>query len=114
MNEIKKYIDSFDKPTQVKLNQIRDAIVKLAPQATERICMGIPTYELNGKWFIHFAAYKKHIGFYPDPVTITAFKDQLKDYKTSKGTVQFPLNKDLPLKLINEMIEYRIKDMESK
>lgn len=50
MNEIKKYIDSFDKPTQVKLNQIRDAIVKLAPQATERICMGIPTYELNGKW----------------------------------------------------------------
>lgn len=69
---------------------------------------------VNGKWFIHFAAYKKHIGFYPDPVTITAFKDQLKDYKTSKGTVQFPLNKDLPLKLINEMIEYRIKDMESK
>lgn len=114
MNEVEKYISSFDKEVQLKLNAIRGAILELAPEATERICMGVPTYDLNGKWLVHFAAFKKHIGFYPDPDGISAFIDKLKEYKTSKGTVQFPLNKPLPVELIREMIEYRVKSQKNK
>lgn len=114
MNAVEEYISGFDKETQLKLNTIRKSIIELAPEATERICMGIPTYDLNGKWLVHFAAYKKHIGFYPDPDTILAFEDNLKEYKTSKGTVQFPLNKTLPIDLIREMIAYRVKSQQGK
>ena len=110
MNEVEKYIKGFPIEIQERLNAIRDSILELVPQATERICMGIPTYTLNGKWLIHFAGFKKHIGFYPQPEGITAFKEKLKEYKTSKGTVQFPLNKPLPIELICEMIRYKVKE----
>ncbi len=113
MNPVEEYISSFDQETQQKLNTIRESIIELAPKATERICMGVPTYDLNGKWLVHFAAFKKHIGFYPDPDGILTFKDKLKEYKTSKGTVQFPLNKPLPMELIREMIEYRVKSQQT-
>lgn len=76
--------------------------------------MGAPTYDLNGKRLVHFAVFKKHIGFYPDPDGIVAFKDKLKEYKTSKGTVLLPLNKHLPLELIREMAEYRVKSQQNK
>ena len=109
MNTVERYISNYDMDTQNKLNEIRNLILEIAPGATERICMGIPTYDLNGKWLVHFAAFKKHIGFYPDPDGISAFKDKLVGYKTSKGTVQFPLNKPLPMELIREMVEYRVK-----
>lgn len=112
MNTVAEYINSFDKETQQKLNALRELITKTAPESTERICMGIPTYDLNGKWLVHFAAFKKHIGFYPDPDGILAFQDRLKGYKTSKGTVQFPLNKPLPMELIREIIEYRVKSQQ--
>lgn len=108
MNDVEAYVHRFDEETQTKLRMIQDCVRKLAPNATERMCMGIPTFDLNGRWLVHFAGFKKHIGFYPDPETIAAFKDQLKEYKTSKGTVQFPLNKPLPLDLIREMTEFRI------
>jgi len=85
-NEVEKYISNFDKEVQLKLNAIREAIIEIAPEATGRICMGVPTYDLNGKWLVHFAAFKKHIGFYSDPDGILAFKNKLKEYKTSKGT----------------------------
>lgn len=114
MNAVKKYIASFDEKTLEKLNAIRETIIEIVPEASERICMGVPTYDLNGKWLVHFAAFKKHIGFYPDPDVISAFKDRLKDYKTSKGTVQFPLDKPLPMGLIREMIEYRVKSQQIK
>lgn len=112
MNTVAEYINSFDKETQQKLNALRELITKTVPESTERICMGIPTYDLNGKWLVHFAAFKKHIGFYPDPDGILAFQDRLKGYKTSKGTVQFPLNKPLPMELIREIIEYRVKSQQ--
>lgn len=112
MNEIDKYIKQFPIETQKRLNTIRNSIIELAPQANERICMRMPTYDLNGKWLVHFAGFEKHIGFYPQPDGIIAFKEKLKDYKTSKGTIQFPLNKPLPIDLIREIICYKINNQE--
>lgn len=110
MNEVEKYIENFPAEVQERLNLIRDSIIELAPEATERICMRIPTFDLNGKWLVHFAGFEKHIGFYPQPEGIVAFKEQLKGYKTSKGTIKFPLNEPLPLELIREIIRYRVKE----
>jgi len=109
MNEVEKYIEGFPSEVQEKLNMIRNSIIELAPQATERICMKMPTYDLNGKWLVHFAGFERHIGLYPQPEGVTAFKEKLIDYKTSKGAIQFPLNKPLPLDLIREIIIYRVK-----
>jgi len=110
MNEIDSYIRDFPEEVQARLNTIRNLIKELVPEATERICMRMPTFDLNGKWFMHFAGYKKHIGFYPQPSGITAFAGKLKEYKSSKGAVQFPLSKPLPIDLIREIIEFRVKE----
>lgn len=109
MNEIDAYIEKFPAETQAGLRAIRDVVRELAPQATERICMRMPTFDLNGKWLVHFAGFEKHIGFYPQPEGITEFKEKLKGYKTSKGAVQFPLDKPLPLGLIREIVEFRVR-----
>lgn len=110
MNEIDEYIKACPADVQERLNELRATIQELAPEATERICMRMPTYDLNGKWLVHFAAFSKHIGFYPQPEGIVAFKDQLKPYKTTKGTIQFPLNEPLPMDLIREIIIYRVNE----
>ncbi len=113
MNEVEQYISVFPEEVQGRLNVIRSIILELAPEATERICMRMPTYDMNGKWLVHFAGFEKHIGFYPQPEGIVAFKEKLKGYKTSKGTVQFPLNKPLPEELIREIVRFRV-DEQSK
>lgn len=110
MNEVDNYIQGFSTEVQERLTAIRNIIFEVAPQVTERICMRMPTYDLNGKWFVHFAGFEKHIGFYPQPEGIEAFKEKLTGYKTSKGTIQFPLNKPLPLALIREMIVFRAEE----
>lgn len=110
MNDVEKYIAEFPEEVQKKLNELRESILELAPNAKERICMRMPTYDLNGKWLVHFAAFTKHIGFYPQPEGIVAFEDKLKEYKTTKGTIQFPLDKPLPMELIREIIQYRVKE----
>lgn len=109
MNEVETYIDGFSGEARDRLLTIREMVRACAPAATERICMRIPTFDLNGKWLVHYAAFEKHIGFYPQPETITAFKEQLAGYKTSKGAVQFPLAQPLPLGLIQEMIRFRVE-----
>jgi uncharacterized protein YdhG (YjbR/CyaY superfamily) len=108
MSEIDGYIKGFPVDVQERLNIIRDIVRELAPEATERICMRMPTFDLNGKWLVHFAGFEKHIGFYPQPEGVTAFKDKLKGYKTSKGSVQFPLDKPLPVELIREIVVFRV------
>lgn len=110
MNEVDAYIKGFPEEVQKRMTEIRNIILELAPQATERICMKMPTYDLNGKWLVHFAGYKKHIGFYPQPQGIIAFKEKLTDYKTSKGAVQFPMGKPLPLDLIREIVGFRVDE----
>lgn len=109
MNEVDTYIAAFPADVQEKLVAIRQIVREEAPEATERICMNMPTFDLNGKWFVHVAAFSKHIGFYPQPEGVAAFQDRLTAYKTSKGTIQFPLSKPLPLDLIRDIVRYRAK-----
>jgi uncharacterized protein YdhG (YjbR/CyaY superfamily) len=106
---INEYILSFPKETQMLLEQIRMTIQKAAPNATESLKYGIPTYELMGN-LVHFAGYKHHIGFYPAPSGINAFKDELKTHFTSKGGIQFPIDKKLPLALIAKITKFRVKE----
>jgi uncharacterized protein YdhG (YjbR/CyaY superfamily) len=104
--DVDTYISNFPEAVQIKLNAIRVAIRKAAPNAEEAISYMIPTFKLNGN-LVHFAGYKTHIGFYPGPAGIEAFKNELVSYETSKGTVQFPLDKPLPLKMISAITKFR-------
>ena len=103
---ITDYILGFPPEVQLKLNQMRDAILEIIPEATEKIAYGIPTFFLNGN-VVHFAGYKSHIGFYPGADGIEAFAAELSAYKLSKGTVQFPLDQPLPLDLVRRITTYR-------
>lgn len=102
------YLADFPTETKAKLNELRNLIRKLAPQAEETISYAIPTYKLNGP-LVHFAGYKNHIGFYPGAGGIKEFSDELLAYKTSKGTVQFPIDVKLPKALITKIVKFRIK-----
>jgi uncharacterized protein YdhG (YjbR/CyaY superfamily) len=102
---IDAYIREQSKTIQPRLNYIRNTIRIAIPEAEERISWSMPTY-WKGRNIIHFAAAKKHIGIYPGPEAITAFTDRLKDYKTSKGAIQFPNNRDLPLELVSEIARW--------
>jgi uncharacterized protein YdhG (YjbR/CyaY superfamily) len=114
MNEVDGYISNCPSDVRDRLTAIRNIVHEEAPQATERICMNMPTFDLNGKWFVHFAAFPNHIGFYPQPEGVTAFKDKLTGYKTSKGTIQFPISKPLPLDLIRDIVRYRATQSEGQ
>ncbi len=93
--------------------QVRETIRASAPQAEETIKYGIPTFTLHGN-LVHFGAYKHHIGFYPAPSGIEAFKKELSVYKCAKGSVQFPVDKPLPLTLITKIVKFRVKENLSK
>lgn len=108
-NDIDTYISDFPEEVQMLLEQIRAAIRQAAPEAKETINYAIPTYTLNGN-LVHFAAFKKHIGFYPGPRGIETFKNELSAYKGAKGSVQFPLDKPLPLDLVTKIVKYRVKE----
>ena len=99
---IDEYINWFPIDTQTLLEQMRATIHKAAPDASEAINYGIPTFKLNGN-LVHFGGFKTHIGFYPAPRGIEAFKKELEPYIAGKGTVQFPLDKPLPLQLITKL-----------
>ncbi|MGD0724253.1 MAG: DUF1801 domain-containing protein [Spirochaetia bacterium] len=104
---VDEYINEFSKEVQTILERIRDTIQKAAPNAIERISYQMPTYSLNGN-LVHFAAHKKHIGFYPTPSAIKAFQKELSPYKGAKGSVQFPLDKPMPFDLVKRIVIYRI------
>jgi uncharacterized protein YdhG (YjbR/CyaY superfamily) len=109
---IDKYILGFPKETQEILQQVRETIHQAAPEATEAISWGMPTFKLKGN-LVHFAGYKKHIGFYPGASGIESFKEQFAGYKFSKGAVQFPIDKPMPLSLIAEIVRFRVKENKS-
>ena len=102
MSPIDAYIQKQDETVQPQLNAIRNTIHAAIPDAVEKISYQMPTY-WKGQNIIHFAAFKNHIGLYPGGEAPIVFANRLKDYKTSKGTIQFPFNKDLPLDLIAEI-----------
>jgi uncharacterized protein YdhG (YjbR/CyaY superfamily) len=96
---IDEYIKTFPKNIQRILEKMRQTIKEAAPEAVEAISYQMPTFKLNGKNLVHFAAFKNHIGFYPIPSGIEAFKKELSPYKQGKGSVQFPLDKPIPYDL---------------
>jgi len=106
---IDDYISGFPNEVQVILQELRKTIQKAAPDAEEAIKYGIPTFTLHGN-LVHFAAYKKHIGFYPAPSGLEAYKEELSGYKGAKGSVQFPIDQILPLKLISKIVKFRVKE----
>ena len=106
---IDEYISLFPKETQALLRQMRATIKEVAPDAEEAIKYQMPTFVLKGN-LVHFAAYKNHLGFYPVPTGIEKFKKELSAYKTSKGAVQFPLDKPLPLALIRKVVKFRVAE----
>lgn len=110
---IDAYIKRFPESTAKLLEQIRSTIRKAAPGATEKISYGIPTFYDNGN-LVHFAAFKNHIGFFPTPSAIEAFQKELEAYKTSKGTVQLPMTDPPPLKLIERIVKFRVKENAQK
>ena len=106
---IDEYIAGSSKDAQNLLQEIRVAIKAAAPDAEETINYGIPTFTLNGN-LVHFAAYKNHIGFYPTPGGIEAFKKELSIYEGAKGSVQFPIKEPLPLSLVTKIVKFRVKE----
>src|SRR5262245_56745398 len=106
--DIDDYIATFPKDIQAKLQKIRATIKKAAPKAEEAIKYQMPTFTLNGN-LVHFAAYKNHIGFYPAPSGIEAFKKELALYESGKGTLKFPLDQPIPFSLITKVVKYRVK-----
>jgi uncharacterized protein YdhG (YjbR/CyaY superfamily) len=112
-NTIDEYIAAIPKDIQTLLEQMRATIRKASPEAKEAISYGIPTFKFNGN-LVHFAAFKNHIGFYPTPGGIEEFEKELSVYKQGKGSVQFPLDKPLPLTLITKIVKYRTKKNDEK
>jgi len=110
---VDEYIGSFPKETAEKLEALRQFIKSLAPEASEKISYQIPTFFLQGN-LIHFAAYKRHLGLYPGAEGVQAFAQELGPYVHSKGTIQFPLDTDLPWDLIRRIVEHRIEKQKEK
>ena len=106
---IDEYIGGFPEEIQKKLSALRVAIKNEAPDAEEKISYQMPTFAQNGN-LVHFAAFKNHIGFYPAPSGIENFKEELARYKTSKGAIQFPLDGEIPLDLVREIVRFRLKE----
>lgn len=106
---IDEYISHFPRHIQTILQEVRAVIKKTAPAAEETIKYNMPTFTLNGN-LVYFAAFKNHIGFFPAPTNNEAFTKALSPYKTGKGSVQFPLDQPIPVRLIAKIVEWRIRE----
>jgi uncharacterized protein YdhG (YjbR/CyaY superfamily) len=107
--DIDEYIAGFPHDVQEILEKMRATIRRAAPGAEETISYQIPTFILKGN-LVHFAAFKKHIGFYPAPTGIERFRDELSVYEGAKGSVRFPLDKPMPFGLISKIVKFRVKE----
>ena len=106
---IDQYIAQFPQAIQSLMQELRSVIASCAPEASEKISWNMPTFYYHGN-LVHFAAFKKHIGFFSTASGIEAFVHELGDFKYSKGTIQFPYDKPLPLDLVKRIVSFRIKD----
>jgi len=104
------YIIEFPTEVQQRLQRLRQVILEAAPDAEETIRYQMPTFQLAGKNLVHFAAFQHHIGFYPIPSGIAAFKKELSPYKQGKGSVQFPLDEPVPYELVKKIVAFRVKE----
>ena len=106
---VDQYIQMYPEDIRNRLQKIRTVIRKAAPKAEEKISYGMPSYTYNGI-LIYFGAHAKHIGLYPFTTAIVAFREELSEYKTAKGSIQFPNDKPLPLKLISQIVAFRVEE----
>lgn len=104
-----EYIASFPEDVQERLQRMRETIQQAAPGATEAMSYGVPAFKLNGN-LVLFAAFKKHVGLYPEPSAIGAFKEELSEYETARGTIKFPLERPIPYDLVARIVEFRVKE----
>ena len=107
---IDEYIAGFPNDVQEILEKIRMTIRKAAPDAEETMSYQMPTFTLKGKYLVYFAAYKKHIGFYPAPIGNAEFTEDLSAYESGKGTVKFPFDKPIPFDLISKIVKFRVTE----
>jgi uncharacterized protein YdhG (YjbR/CyaY superfamily) len=112
-DKIDEYIANYPVNIQLKLEELRNVIKKAAPGAEEKISYNMPAFELKGI-LVYFAAHKNHIGFYPTSSPIRVFKEELEEYKWSKGAIRFPLDKPLPISLISRIVTFRVKENQEK
>jgi uncharacterized protein YdhG (YjbR/CyaY superfamily) len=106
---VQEYLSVQPAPVKAMLRQMRSTIKEAAPEAEEVISYNMPAFKLQGM-LVWYAAFKKHIGFYPRPSGLEAFKKEIAVYKSSKGAVQFPLDQPLPLALVTKIVKYRAKE----
>ena len=106
---VDEYLAKMPAATRTKLESLRETIRDAAPEATEKIGYGIPTYVFHGN-LVHFAGYEHHIGFYPGSSPVRHFADELDHYETSKGTIRFPVDEPLPLDLVRRIVEFRVAE----
>lgn len=102
---IDEYIERFPEPVRAKLRDVREVVRRAAPEATEKISYGIPTFT-QGKNLFHFAAFKKHVGLYPGPDAIEAFAKALEAFETSKGTIRISFDQPIPVTLIENIVRF--------
>lgn len=115
MKDIDSYITAAPKESQSKLLELRKIIVSLVPEAEEAIKYGMPLFTIEGKSLVGFAGYKKHIGFYPwSGSFLNAYKKDLINFVTSKGAVQFPIEKPLPVSLIKKLIKGKMQEIKDE
>ena len=107
---VDSYIKSFPEKVQSLLNQVRSVIRENAPDAEESIAYRMPAYKIRGKPLVYFAGFSNHIGFYATPTGHAEFSKELSKYKQGKGSVQFPLDKPLPLELIGRIVRFRVQE----
>ena len=106
---IDEYIAGFPLEIQKILQEIRSTIAKTVPEAQEKISYGMPTFTLEGN-LVHFAAFKKHIGFYSTPSGTTEFQQEISAYKYAKGSIQFPISQPMPFDLIAQIVKFRVQE----
>lgn len=106
---VNEYVKLFPAEVQNILQELRKLIKSISPEALEIISYKIPAYKLKGKPLIYFAAYKNHISMYPFPSGIEEFRKETASFTTSKGTIQFPIDKPIPFDLVRKIVEYRLQ-----
>lgn len=107
---VAEYLQDIPEQTIERIYELQAAIKTAVPNAEEVISYNMPAYKLNGKALVYFAAYAKHVGFYPTSSPMVVFADELSKYKTSKGAVQFPLDKKIPSALVKKIVKHRIAE----
>ena len=113
-NNIDEYIAAFPPDIQAILQRIRAIVHEAAPEAEEAIKYQMPTFVLQDKNLVHFAAFKNHIGFYPTPAGIEKFSQELSAYEGGKGSIRFPLNQPIPFELIQQIVTFRVSENQAR